>query len=245
MPVEIEENICRALLAEWDHVGRSRRAVAALRRWAEIEPSLRPFPTPCDVVKRCQARDNVRASNELVGALLRVAADPLAARTLLQALLPSITARAFRAARLAGQADRRSVADWNQEMAMHVLDRIGTLAGTSPTWPAVAIVESAWWPVERLAEAERRTRASAVPVESFPDTAAAPERTAAEELVDVLVDAVNDGHIPARAAAVVFTTRVWGHGFDQVAAWDGRAFEAVRKVRFRAEAALVAAHRCP
>jgi hypothetical protein len=239
MHVESDPNVFRALEREWRILGPSPAAVAALARWRCSEPGLGTFASPAEIVQHCQRRGEPRASNATVGSLLRVAADPFAARTLLQALLPSVAARAWRATRLAGDRGLASVADWNQEMVLRVLERTRELAGSSPPWPAAAIVESAWWRVETAIAAEHRRRRYTVPLDRTDGPSTCPDRTPAEELVAELVHAVRSHRIDARAAGVIYTTRIRGHSFEQVAAWDGRGVAALRKARLRAETVLV------
>lgn len=71
------------LAREWADVGASAQAGRALRRWSEVEPALAGFDTPAEVVARCQQRGDSRSANDLLGALLRLAGDPLAARAVL------------------------------------------------------------------------------------------------------------------------------------------------------------------
>jgi hypothetical protein len=238
--MHVEPNIFRALEQEWRTLGTSDLAITALERWCRVEPKLAGYASPAAIVDGCQRRNDPKASNAVLGALLRLADDSFARRTLLQALLPSIARRATRAARLAGAFGSNTVAEWSQEMIVRTLERIDELAGTSTEWPAVAIMESAWWRVEVAIGAEHRRQRNDVPLDASTDPAAPPDRTPAEQLVGELVDAVRGDRIDRRAAGIIYTTRIGGHSFEEVAAWDGRGVAAVRKARFRAEAALAA-----
>jgi len=238
--MHVEPNIFRALEAEWRTLGLSDCAKAALERWSQVEPELAGFASPAAIVDRCQRRSDRSVSNVLLGALLRLADDPLARRTLLQALLPSLAARASKAARLAGAFGSNTLAEWSQEMVVQTLGRIGDLAGTSPDWPAIAIVETAWWRMEVMIAAEHRRQRNDVPLDGTADPAAPPEQTPADQLVAELIRAVRSDRINRRAAGIIYTTRIGGHSFEEVAAWDGRGVAAVRKARFRAECALAA-----
>ena len=238
--MHVEPNIFRALEAEWQTLGTSDRAKAALERWSKVEPELAGFSSPAAVVDRCQRRGDRRVSNVVLGALLRLADDSVARRTLLQALLPSLAARASKAARLAGASGSNTLAEWSQEMVVQTLERIGDLVGTSPDWPAVAIVETAWWRIEVMIAAEHRRQRNDVPLDGTADPTSPPDQTPAERLAAELVRAVRDDRIDTRAAGIIYTTRISGYSFEEVAAWDGRGIAAVRKARFRAECALMA-----
>ena len=144
-----------------------------------------------------------------------MAADPIAARTLLQLILPGLTARIGRAAGAGGSACRRMagardelvqevvVAAWERiaVLAGHVADMAGVRAGRGgvapsppPAGEGPGLPEARLWPLEAAGEA------------------AEPEwsRTTAEELTVCLIDAVRDGSAPAGQAGVVYTTRVLG-----------------------------------
>lgn len=241
------QNPFRLLTNEWSIIGCDAGARAALRRWAVAEPLLADFETPADVVARCHRRGDPRAGNELLGCLLRLADDELAARTLLQAVLPSLAARAWRWSRrnAVGLGDGGvwdDVADVDVEIITHALARIRELAGTSPPWPAQSIVEASWSRLRWGAEVARRARLDAVPLgedhEAAIDVSDGPP--AGQELGEVIVDAVRDGRLRAKDAAVIYTTRVVGITTSEIAARQGRDVRAVRCQRARAERTLVA-----
>lgn len=94
--MDTTNNPFRALTREWATLGASAPARRALRRWAETEPALVGFASPAEVVTRCQQRGDARSANVLLGALLRLAGEDLARRAVLQAVLPSLAARAWR-----------------------------------------------------------------------------------------------------------------------------------------------------
>ena len=137
-------NPFRALDQEWASLGTSRAARTALKRWSAAEPVLAGFDSPAQVVALCQRRDDRQRSGELLGAMLRLADQELAARTVLQAVLPSLAARAWRGARWArvkGERLEDAVEELNAELLVAALERIRELAGTNPAWPAQAIVD--------------------------------------------------------------------------------------------------------
>jgi hypothetical protein len=128
-------NLFRALENEWAVVGRSAAARAAIKRWSEYEPVVAGYESPAQVVICCHVRGDPQRSKELLGAVLRLAHDELAARTVLQAVLPSLAARAWRGARwerCKGTNIEESVEELNADVLVAALERIRELAGTTP-----------------------------------------------------------------------------------------------------------------
>lgn len=237
-------NPFRALDREWAVLGMSARARAALRRWAESEPVLAAYSSPAGVVTACQHRGDPERSSALLGAVLRLAHDDLAARTVLQAVLPSLAARAWRGASQArgpGADLGECVEELNAEVLAAACERIRDLAGATPAWPAQAVVEHAWRRVRRARADRRRHEGRSVPLAAAADRFAAPERSAAEELAVAVVGAVRAGRVRRGDGAVIVMTRVLGYAPEEVAAHQGRDVRTVRMRRLRAERALVAA----
>ncbi|MDQ3573475.1 MAG: hypothetical protein M3404_00885 [Actinomycetota bacterium] len=236
-------NPFRSLDQEWAVLGRSARARAAIKRWSECEPTLGDYDSPAQVVAACQVRGDPQRSSALLGAILRLAHDDLAARTVLQAVLPSLAARAWRGAKWArcqGASLEDSVEELNAEVLVAALERIRELAGTTPAWPAQAIVEHAWRRIR--SEREGRFReAATVPLTAVADRPAGPDRSAAEELAAVVARAVRSGHVQLRDAEVIVMTRVLGYAPEEVATKQGRDVRTLRMRRLRAERALATA----
>jgi hypothetical protein len=235
-------NPFRALTCEWATVGASAPARRALRHWAETEPALACFASPADVVTRCQRRGDARSSNALLGALLRLAEDDLARRAVLQAVLPSLAARAWRRRWDAANGVELwdDVAELDVEMITVTLERIAELAGTSPEWPSQAIVDVAYERLRWAALVARRRRLDTVALESFHDAAVAePDRTE-DEFGSVLLDAVASGGLRRRDAALIYASRVLGFSPAELAEHQRRDVRAVRSQRARAERTLVA-----
>lgn len=239
-------NPFRSLTREWATLGRSPRGRDAIRRWSEAEPALAGFDSPADLVARCQRRGDPRAANDLLGSLLRLAHDELAARTVLQAVLPSLAARAWRRRWDGNFGDTGrglwdSVEDLDVEVVVFALERIRELAGTSPEWPSQAIVEVSYARFRWSARVARRRRVDTVPLEpTHEPVALAPDRSFADELTETLIDAVRAGSIRQRDAAVIYATRVLGHTPGELAAVQRRDVRAVRYQRARAERTLAA-----
>jgi DNA-directed RNA polymerase specialized sigma24 family protein len=234
-------NLMLALREEWDALADSALYRDALRRWKETEPDLAVFDSPGELLLWCRDQADPREANRLVGAVLRVAADTVAARTLLQLIIPGLTARIGRA--LGREAACRRVAGVREELVQEVVvaawERIAALAGTSPRWPACELVEGAWRRVRHQREKGRACERRLWPLESARE-AAEPEwtRTTAEELTVCLIDAVRDGRLRPGQAGVVYTTRVLGVPPRALAGRCGPDERAVRARRARAERIL-------
>lgn len=236
-------NIIKALDDEWETLGTSRRYRESLARWAEAEPVLSGFGSPAEVVKRAERRGDPAGSNELIGALLRLADDPLAARTLLQALLPGLAARAARGA-WAARASRRcapaceGLDELDQEVVASAWERIRSLAGTSPDWPACVLVEGAWRRVRQRAETARARSCRSAPLTGAARAEVDLDRPAAEALTVHLVDQVRRGRLKPAEAGLVYTTRVLGHSPSDLAQCLGIDARALRARRTRVERRL-------
>jgi hypothetical protein len=236
-------NPFRSLALDWAVTGRSARARSSLRRWAQAEPCLVGFASPADVVARCQQRGDARAANILLGALLRLAEDELAARAVLQALLPSLAARAWRRrwdGRTGGTGGWDDVEELDVDMVALAIERIAELAGTSPQWPSQAIVEVTYARLRWAAQVARRRRLPTVALDDTHDVAAPDDAAADDEFARVLLDAVAAGGLRQRDAALIYATRVLGLSTAEVAERQRRDVRAVRAQRARAERTLVA-----
>jgi hypothetical protein len=237
-------NIIKALDDEWETLGTSRMYREALAHWCEAEEVLAGFASPADVVKRAERRGDPAGANELIGALLRLAGDPLAARTLLQALLPGLASRAARGA-WAARASRRcapaceGLDELDQEVVASAWERIVTLAGTSPEWPACVLVEGAWRRVRQRAETARARSCRSVPLAGAARVEVNLERPAPEALTVHLVDEVRRGRLRPADAGLVYTTRVLGHSPAELAPCLGVDARALRARRARIEGRLV------
>lgn len=232
-------NPFRTITREWATLGQSSGARRALRRWAEAEPALAGFASPAEVVARCQQRGDSRAANALLGALLRLAGEELAARTVLQAVLPSLAARAWRR-RWDGAGVWDDVGELDAEMVTLAVERVAELAGTSPEWPSQAIVEVADARLRWAAQTARRRRLHTVPLDSFHDMAIAESDSTEDEFASVLLDAVAAGGLRRRDAALIYATRVLGFSPAELAEHQRRDVRAERSQRARAERTLVA-----
>lgn len=231
-----EEQMVNRTLArldrEWTGLEASPAARRALARWAEAEPALAGFATLGEVLA---GRDADRAgANAILSALARLASgDELAARTLLQALLPGIVVVAAREP-LAG--DRGCVA----QLASLAWTRIRTY----PTSRRGSVAANVLKDVRKMYLADRAIGASAEPLDA--DDRSGPTVPSAEELaiqrtcVAGVYTAHRDGVIGDVAMQLIVRTRVDGVSIAEAAAELGAGIEWSTCVRWRAERRLQA-----
>ncbi|MEW6470936.1 MAG: hypothetical protein AB1679_01580 [Actinomycetota bacterium] len=243
--MDATHNLFRSLDVEWTRLGGTAAARAALARWATQEPVLADLDDPAAVVEVCRRHKDPERCNAVVGALLRLADDDLAARTLLQALLPGLLTRAARGTWLARPTSQCSTLwdgpeELGQELVAELWQRIRTLAGTSPRFPACALVEGAWRRVRQRSETARAR--CTVPLSEVGPAAseARPGRSTAEALTVCLVDAVRRQRLGPTQAGLVYTTRVLGHPTSVLVGPFGPDRQAVRARRARVERKLAA-----
>ena len=230
--------IFAALEREWSHLGWVLDP-DVVSVWATTEPLLADCPTARAVVTRCERRGEVEDSNAVVGSLLRLADhDHHAIRALLQAVLPGLATRVARPARKS--VGHRPLPGWDSledlggEMVAGALERINQLTGSSPPWPAAAIVGSTWRRVRTAASANLRAEQMTLPLENARSIAAPPERCCLGVLSAELSAAVERDSLRRQDAAVVYATRVLGFTPAEVASESGRDVRAVRAQSSRA-----------
>ena len=236
-----------ALDAEWAVVGASPRARAAFESWAMVEPALAGVASPAEAVRSCRAA-MPGAAAAMLGALLRHAGEPLAARSVLQAVVPALRTLAARRAGGSRQLTRHTWEageDFEADVVEVALRRIAELAGTSPPWPAQAICESTWMTLRAALVRSSRWGTPASLDDDVADVVAGPARSGAEALALAVVDAVRAQQLAVDDARVIYATRVLGHTPAELASAQGRAVRTVRAQRVRAERRLVDAGWAP
>jgi hypothetical protein len=83
--------VLRQLDQEWARIASRPSGFRAVRRWAIGEPSLIGLRSPGELVERANERGHAEESDAVLLALLRHAnEDDLAARTVLQAMMPAV-----------------------------------------------------------------------------------------------------------------------------------------------------------
>jgi hypothetical protein len=244
----MRKRLFEALDAEWNRISATPEAVVALRCWAEGEPALADLASPAEAVRRCRSSSPAAAA-AVLGALLRHAGEPLAARAVLQAVVPSLRAQAAR--RVGGVRHLRTGQGWegaddfDADVVAVALARIAELAGTSPAWPAQAICEATWASLRVSAShSVRQLLAEEIDAEAE-SVEAGPSRTDAETLAMVVAGAVRAQWLATDDAQVIYATRVLGHSPAELAAAQGRDVRALRAQRARAERRLVHAGWAP
>ena len=236
-----------ALDAEWEVVSASAAARAAFERWAMVEPALAGMASPAEAVRSCRAATPAAAA-AVLGALLRHAGEPLAARAVLQAVVPALRTLAARRAGGPSHFTRQAweaVDDFDADVVEVALRRIAALAGTSPTWPAQAICESTWMTVRAALVRSSRWGTPASLEDEVANVVAGPARSGAEALALAVVDAVRAQRLAVDDARVIYATRVLGHTPAELASAEGRKVRALRAQRVRAERRLVDAGWAP
>ncbi len=104
-PARDPDHLLTALEREWAQLTAAPATQTALRRWGRLEPALAGYTDLEHVRAAAHRRRATQQSDELLAALARLAArdggdEPLAARALLQLLLPGAAALAYRLAHL-------------------------------------------------------------------------------------------------------------------------------------------------
>lgn len=234
-----------ALDDEWSRLPWTRDPRVA-GAWAESEPVLAvSATTAAEVVRVAQRRGEVEHANAIVGALLRLADNDRVARTLLQAVLPGLRGRVCHVG--ARSAGRRPLPGWDNlddlgtDMVAMAIERIARLAGTSPSWPASAIVGGTWRRVRTAAEVTLRHEQLVFSLDEAAEVPAAGSgRSTAQELAEELSSAVRRQALRPGDAQLIYLTRVLGYSPAELAVAGGPDARALRARRARAERALLA-----
>jgi hypothetical protein len=210
--------------------------------WARSEPALRGLPDPSAAVACCQRRDSPNA-HAVLAALLRLAAgDPLAARAVLQAVLPALAGISRRWLGLArpGRACG-SIEELDHQVILGAYERIAALAGTTAAWPANLIRQQTERRIRYLNEAHRlecRRRPLLAPLYDDVSAPQDAERDVARELTNQIADAVRRTELSPVEASVIVRTRILGHRPVDVARDLGNSTYWLYKLRARAEMRL-------
>lgn len=220
--------------AEWLVIIRARVAKEALRSWAVQDETLAGYRN-LGALAAAHATAAPGAADRTLAALARRApTDPLAARVMLQLLLPGCRA----------------------------LTRVVPYAGGEPDERAAAVVAAAFsrirtYPIERRparialnvlldtrkALSGRRSHLVEVPMPTEDllefDDADPQWPSAAHELLDVLIDAVDQGCLDRSAAQLIALTRIAGRSCHEIAERRGSHPGSIRRRRQLAEQSLI------
>ncbi len=216
------EALDREWRAEHEH---SAAGAAALARWRQAEPALRGLDDLGEVL--ALRRDNDRSS-AVLAALARLApTEQLAARTLLQALLPGLVHMAL----------RRFADDPNalEEITAIAWDRIRTYPPDRPGAVAANVIVD----VRKRYQAHRAaTSPQRLPVARTGSAPSAEDVALSRLTIDELVAAARKGFISDNALRLILQTRFDDVPLRQVAAERHEDEHAVTCVRWRAERRL-------
>lgn len=206
--------LCSRLDREWRRVGASSVGRSAVRRWACEEPALADTRSALEVLARCQCPTDAEGRNEALAAVLREAAtDEFAQQTVIQAILPGLLALAHQARYMVDDGGSRWVDydELEQDIVTIAYERTRALAGTTQAWPANTLLAQTKIRLRGLHAGERRRMAVSLSVDRVTDVidvARHRDRSVAEELAQVVVDAVHSGTLAPGPAGIFYTCRV-------------------------------------
>lgn len=227
-------SVFEQLDGEWARVADDRSAARSL---PEVCAAAGDAATLADVERFVRAAGPAAADRVLVALVARaVEGDRLAARALLQLLLPGVR-RLARTWWALGDADERAAA-----AVAATYDRIRRypLARRPQRIAANILMDAA----ADLRRAVRAAQPSADPGAFGQDELVAPTVThPALELVDVLTDAVDAGVVTRGDAELIAHSRIAGTSLRELARRSGSALRTLQWRRKRAEAVLVGAGR--
>ena len=226
---------------EWLEVVVWAGAAGVPARWAAEDEALAPFAAGLDVLVAAteDRATSAEAKDRVLAALARrVAVDEVAVRTLVQVLLPGARALARRVGWMGPPAVCAGLVVpelWARVRTYPVERRPARVAANVLADVAHVLLRSEGQPKVELVPLDDLDEADLV--------AEAEDCCVAAELLGVLAAAVAAGWLPAHAANLIATTRVFDVSCAEVAATEGIAPQSVRRRRQRAEAALAAAMR--
>ena len=235
-----DATVIELLDREWAILAESPATSAALRRWGSGDEVLARFGRMADLVAYVERRaTDARARDDVLGALgVRADGDELAARTLLQLLLPGAKAIVARYRWSAESADELAAA-----VVADLYERLRGLPPVRRPYLAPAVLLDVAKRAQR--RSARARRQDAARLDEVDVEAAYHDRLVDAELEadDLLRWAVANGHLSAPDAELIRLTRVADVPVTELSAATGRDPQTLRQRRLRAERALAAAVR--
>jgi DNA-directed RNA polymerase specialized sigma24 family protein len=228
-----DRDLIEQLEAEWPTLAAGPLR-GRLRVWGEQEPLLRGFATPQQLLRELRRlRGRHRAEDAILAALMRQAhTDPLAARVVLQALLPGLKALAGRILFEAGERDEL----WSALLA-HCWERIRSYPlERRPTRIAANTLLDTLKKTTQELKRHRRERDELVAEPPTPEAAPAPTDTDVERL---LKQAVAAGALSEEEAELILRTRIDGDDLHALAREQRLAYATLKMRRIRAEKRLL------
>lgn len=220
-----------ALEREWLQLARGSLP-ARLRAWALHEPALAPFTDPHCLIRFLRGPAPAEAKDELLRPLLRIARDePLAARVVLQALMPGLKRLSARAL--------LDVSEWEElwELLLaHAWERIRRypLARRPRQIAANVLLDTLHRTLRELERERRRRRRGDIDAD-----AVAPLADQRAEVARLLLDAVSAGAISQAEARLIFGVRVERCSLAEIAADERLPYNVLRVRLQRAERRLL------
>jgi DNA-directed RNA polymerase specialized sigma24 family protein len=227
-----ERDLIERLEAEWPALA-SGALHGRLRDWSEHEPALAVFATPQHLQSHLRGlRGQHRAEDEILAALVRQAqTDPLAARVVLQALLPGLKALARRILLDASERDEL----WSALLA-HCWERIRSYP--LERRPARIAANTLLDTLKKTTHELKRYRRDR---DQFTDDA--PEQAALEpgdrDVERLVRRAIAAAAISEQEADLILRTRIDGVDLHALADEAGLAYHTVKVRRLRAEKRLL------
>ncbi|HUP70785.1 MAG TPA: hypothetical protein VM142_13365 [Acidimicrobiales bacterium] len=225
------EHLFAVLDSEWQRLATDPDSTERLRRWATKHRELGSFADLPSLISYVQRRNAPVASDRVLLALVRLAPhDKLAARTVLQALVPGLRVVAITSpwAGEPEEVDAMVVATAWERIRLYPVDQ-------RPERVAANIV----FDVLKQLCLDRRRRLRAEGAEArVVVTEEPPVRSNTEQLLNLLNSAVAAGELTAADASLVAATRIGGVKLKDLAPAYGLTVRWLRKRRRRAETTL-------
>jgi hypothetical protein len=200
--------------AQWERISTTPAARRSHAAWARSQPSLDPYESPAALVEEiiCQRGTG---SARLLGALLRLSGDPFAARTALQAVLPSLRAQPVLQPRYgyAWWEPCSKPDDIIADLVGAAWEAIRSHAGQSHDDPERLVVRAALRRLRTAREAQVRRLHATVsydPARHDLGVHLDQARTTAERVTLLLIDAVRTGRLEVDQARLLYATSVAG-----------------------------------
>jgi hypothetical protein len=239
--------IFASLQREWDQTAKSPEASARKEEWAAAEPVLDGCAGLNGIVGLVtwQGRRPSPTGNRALAALLRHAADPLAARTLLQALLPRVrTERVLVPTYGHGVNEAwQRPADTIADLVAECFAAVKRHAGEDHDDVARLVLREATRKLRTARQVQRRYHQRTVVVAPdhhvYTEHGLPAARSGPEWLAAALTDAVRARRISLNEAQLVYGARVQGLPASEVGRRTGLAPKAVYYALAQAERALV------
>jgi hypothetical protein len=206
-------NVYAALDAEWSGLAGTASATHRLYRWSLREPALAGPTTPAELVRAVVAGRRWGRGDPRLAALVRLAADDLAARAVLQCVLPGLRAEPLRYRRhhwrLAEPVD--DLDDVTAELVGAAWETIRARAGTTLADPENTLVRAAAEKLRSRRRAEARARARTLPLDELSEDGRVgvdDARSTAERVMVTLLDAIRADTVTVVQADLLFNVRV-------------------------------------